>query len=186
MRMIDAAPKPRIWSFPQLGFLAIVLQIASASCVFAFQSFEEFTRSRNKLYNVEVKAIAEPVQAQPGDVLHLYLLVEISPGWHIYSLEEQGGDASLATRFRFDENPFQQGRPWQEPEPIITMDGALNRVVKIHKDAVQFSQEQFVPENLTPGNYSISGKIVFRACDNRICSLPRETDFKTHVRITAK
>ncbi len=186
MRMIDTTPKPRIRPFLQLGFLVIFIQFILTPGVFAFQSFEEFTQSKNKLYNVEVTAIAEPVQANSGEAFTVHLLVELSPGWHIYSLEEQGDDASLATRIYFEENPFQQGNPWKEPEPIITMDGALNKVVKIHKNAVQFSQEQWVPESLIPGNYSISGKIAFRACDNRICSLPRETNFQTHVQITAK
>lgn len=186
MRRMNTAPRRRIWPFPLLVFLAIALHVTLAPAVSAFQSFEEFTRSKNKLYNIEAKAIAEPVQARRGESFVLHLWVDVSPGWHIYSLEEQGDDATLATKIYFKENRFQGDQPWKEPEPTIALDGALDKVVKIHRNSVQFIQKQQIPESLTPGTYSISGKIVFRACDNRICSLPRETAFQTQVQVTAK
>jgi len=162
----------------------MIVQFSLVPSLPAFQTFEEFSRSRNKLYNAEVWAMAEPVRAHPGGSFLLYLSVRLSPGWHIYSLDEKGGEESLATEIRFEENDFRANGPWVEPEPVITLDGALNKVVKVHENAVQFSQEQSVPGNLKPGNYFISGKIVFRACDNKICALPKETRFQTEIQIT--
>jgi DsbC/DsbD-like thiol-disulfide interchange protein len=163
--------------------LIVAALIFRASSIFAFQSFEEFSRSRNNISSIDVTPSADPVEAKPGENFDLHLWVKLSQGWHIYSLEPQGKDESLATQIRFNENVFQTKNHWTEPEPIITLDGALDKVVKVHKDAVRFSRNLRVPSHLKPGTYSISGRIEFRACDNKICSLPREVGFKKNFRV---
>ena len=91
---------------------------------------------------------------------------------------------SLATQIRFEENVFQPEGEWMEPKPIITLDEALDQVVKVHEDSVRFHRNLIVPGDLKPGTFTISGKIEFRACDNKICSLPREVDFQTQLRVS--
>lgn len=166
-----------------LGVLMVAALICSASSISAFQSFEEFSRSKNNKYNIDVTLFTDPAEAKPGEDFDLHLRVKLSPGWHIYSLESQDKDETLATQIRLNENVFQAKGQWLEPKPTITLDGALNKVVKIHEDAVRFSRNLMVPGHLKPETYSISGNIEFRACDNKICTLPREVGFKTQIRI---
>jgi len=166
-----------------LSVLIVAALIFPASSTFAFQSFEEFSRSKNNISSINVTPSTDPVEAKPGENFDLHLWVKLSKGWHIYSLESQGKDETLATQIRFRENIFQTKGHWIEPEPIITLDGALDKVVKVHQDAVRFSRRLRVPSHLKPGTYSISGNIEFRACDNKICSLPREVGFQTKFRV---
>jgi DsbC/DsbD-like thiol-disulfide interchange protein len=168
-----------------LCLLAVIVAFLffSAASTFAFQSFEEFSRSKNNLSRINVTASTDPVEAKPGENFVMYLSVVLSEGWHIYSLEPQGKDESLATQIRFKENVFEMEGRWVEPEPIITLDGALDKVVKVHQKAVRFSRKLRVPSYLKPGMYSVSGDIEFRACDNKLCSLPKEIGFQTQLRI---
>ncbi len=165
------------------GWLVVGLAFSSSSA-FAFQSLEEFFRPRSKISPVNVTAIADPLLASPGKTFDLYLLVTLSKGWHIYSLEAVGQGESLATEIHFEENVFQATGKWKEPKPTIALDGALDKVVKVHTDSVRFRQNLAVPGDLSPGEYTISGRIEFRACDNKICTLPREAGFKTRFRVS--
>ena len=165
------------------SILLVAALIFLPPSVLAFQSFEDFTRSRNNIGNVSVTALTDPNLVKPGQTFDLHLSVKLSPGWHIYSLEAQSKGESLATQIRFEENVFQPEGEWMEPKPVITLDEALDQVVKVHEDSVQFHRNLIVPPDLKPGTFTISGKIEFRACDNKICSLPQKVDFQTQLRV---
>ena len=164
----------------------VVSLIFSSSSVLAFQSLEEFSRSRNKIGPVNVTAIADPTLVTPGKTFDLYLLVTLSKGWHIYSLKAQSQGESLATEIHFEENIFRATGKWMEPKPTIALDGALDKVVKVHTDSVRFRRNLAVPGDLSPGEYTISGRIEFRACDNKICTLPRQVGFNTRFRVSGE
>ena len=149
----------------------------------AFQSFEDFSRSKNIGSLLEVTTLTDPGRVQPGQDFDLHLDVRLREGWHIYSLQFQGNDETLATRIHFNENVFSAQGDWMEPQPAITLDGALNKVVKIHEDAVRFSRTLKVPNQFPSGTYPVSGSIEFRACDNKICSLPKEVGFQTRLQV---
>jgi len=166
------------------GILLVALWVCSPSPALAFQSFDDFSQSRNDTGSVKATALTDPVWAKPGEAFDLYLLVKLSQGWHIYSLEAQSKGESLATQIRFEENVFQPEGEWMEPKPIITLDEALGKVVKVHMDSVRFQRNLIVPGELKPGTYKISGKIEFRACDNKICSLPRSVGFQTQFHVS--
>jgi len=166
------------WRVPLVAALVL-----SSSSALAFQPFEDFSRSRNKIGNVNVTAITDPIWVKQGETFDLYLLVRLSPGWHIYSLEAQSKGESLSTQIHFEENVFQSTGEWMETKPAIILDEALGKVVKVHNDSVQFHRKLLVPGDLNPGMFTISGKIEFRACDNKICSLPRKVGFQTQLRV---
>ncbi len=166
------------------SILLVAALIFLPSAVLAFQSFEDFSRSRNDIGNVNVMALTDPILVKSGQAFDLHLLVKLSEGWHIYSLKAQNKGESLATQIHFEENVFQLEGEWMEPKPIITLDEALDEVVKVHEDSVRFHRNLIVPGDLKPGMFTISGKIEFRACDNKICSLPRKVDFQTQLRVS--
>ncbi len=161
----------------------VITLIFPTPSVFAFQSFEEFSRSRNNISHIDVTPSTDPVAAKPGENFDLHLRVKMSEGWHIYSLKSQGKDETLTTQIRFNKNIFPAQNHWLEPEPIITLDRAIDKVVKVHQGVVRFSRSLRVPSHLKPGTYTISGDIEFRSCDNKICSLPQKTGFQTQFRV---
>ncbi|VAX31509.1 hypothetical protein MNBD_NITROSPINAE05-1462 [hydrothermal vent metagenome] len=184
MFSIALLPKFRFFVLAGCRVLLVVSLVLLASKAFSFQSFEEFSYSKNKISPVNVTALTDPVIVNPGKDFELYLLINLAKGWHIYSLEEGSQGESLATVIHFEENIFKTAGKWMEPQPTITLDEALDKVVKVHKNSVRFHRNLIAPDNLSPGEYTISGRIEFRACDNTICTLPREVGFKTRFRVS--
>lgn len=110
--------------------------------------------------------------------------VLIEEGWHIYSLSPLKGSESLATQILMDENVFQDQEGWQEPEPSLIQDEAIEKMVKGHKGNVEFSKVYSVPVDVEAGKYPIKGRLVYRACDNKLCTLPQEFPFNVILQIT--
>ncbi|NIR53414.1 MAG: hypothetical protein GWM98_13130, partial [Nitrospinaceae bacterium] len=98
----------------------------------AFQSLDEFKRSQNSDYHIEVQAMIQPESVGAGDTFEFYVRVTLSEGWHIYSMEFQSAEENLATQIRIRDNVFLSRGPWVEPEPRIILDQALQKVVKTH------------------------------------------------------
>ncbi len=184
MLMTGPFQRPLFFAPVGWGVLFLAVLVFGSPSVFAFQSFEEFSRSKNQNGNVTVTALTDPIGVAPGEAFDLHLLVKLSEGWHIYALEAQSQNETLATQIRYEENAFQPKGKWVEPKPVIALDGALDKVVKVHRGSPQFRQNLIVPGDLKPGMYTISGNIEFRACDNKICSLPRKVGFQTQLRVS--
>ena len=85
-----------------------------------------------------------------------------------------------------DENDFREKSVWKEPKPVLIQDEAVGRIVNGHKGNVEFSITYLVPPKVRVDKHSISGKLIFRACDNQICTLPQELPFHTDILVTKK
>ena len=110
----------------------------------------------------------------------------IEEGWHIYSLSPLRGNELLATKILIDENPFQEQEGWREPESVLIQDEAIGEMVKGHKGNVEFSRTYSVPVDVEAGKYPIKGRLVYRACDNQVCTLPQEFPFNTTLQVSSK
>ena len=132
----------------------------------------------------KVKAIVDPENIKPGDLFTLYVKIELSEGWHIYSLHAKGVEKqSLGTQIFFNSDIFVAHGLWKEPNPEIAWDGALGRVVKTHQKIVEFSRRYSAVKLLSSGPHKIRGGIVFRACNNKVCNLPRRIPYETKINI---
>jgi DsbC/DsbD-like thiol-disulfide interchange protein len=176
------------WRFGGLSFLICMflpqLLLADEIPVKSFQ--EKFFQPRNETLGVEVVAVADPEQIKPGEKFQLRLRMTIPEGWHIYSLKLEGEDAALATAIRFEENIFPILGKWEETEPRMEMDEVLQKATKSHSRYAEFNVQQKIPKNTKPGTYPLAGTVVYHACDNKICTLPKELPFKTQVNVTAR
>jgi len=119
----------------------------------------------------------------PGNRFALYLSVKIQEGWHIYSLEPLHGNELLATKIILEENFLEKGGNWKESSISFIQDGAQEKLVKAHINIAEFHQEFSVPKNFAPGPYSLSGKFLYRACDNKLCTLPQTLPFITRFQV---
>ena len=114
----------------------------------------------------------------------MYVKIELSEGWHIYSLYTKGvEEQSLATKISLNSGMFVAHGLWEEPAPAIAWDGALERIVKTHQQVVEFRRWYSVVESLSSGSYQIRGDVVFRACNNKVCNLPKKIFYKTKINV---
>jgi hypothetical protein len=136
------------------------------------------------LIHFRVKAIVTPKNIKLGDRFVLYLKIELSEGWHIYSLHaKETEEPSMATQIILNSDIFIPLGFWEEPTPVMAWDGALERVVKTHQQVVEFGRSYSSIDSLVTGSYPVMGDIIFRACNNKVCNLPKKISFETKIDI---
>jgi DsbC/DsbD-like thiol-disulfide interchange protein len=178
--------KPHRAFYRSIGPAFIFILTGMTGTTRAFQQFDSPFVHQQASHNVKILAISDFSQAKPGESFNLYVRIELEKGWHIYSLEAQEGGESLATTIRTQENLFLGQGKWYEPNPEIILDRALDKVVKTHRGGVEFRRTYLVNADLRPGVYPIKGIIRFRACDNKVCTLPKEIQFNTKMRVVSE
>ena len=145
-----------------------------------------FDRLQAALPQIKINVLTNKSVVFPDEKFMFYMSVLIEEGWHIYSLSPLKGSELLATQILIDENVFQEQKGWREPEPVLIQDEAVGKMVKGHKGNVEFSRTYNVPVDIEAGKYPLKGKLVYRACDNQICTLPQEFPFNTTLQVSRK
>jgi len=160
-------------------FLFVVM--FTASTVEAIPLFQKFEKNSD-LIHFKLKAIVDPERIKLGGRFTLYVKIELSEGWHIYSLYTKGVEGQpLATKIFLNSGMFIPHGLWEEPTPVMAWDGALERVVKTHQQVVEFRRWYSPVESLGSGSYQVRGDVVFRACNNKVCNLPKKISYETKI-----
>ncbi|MBT3515521.1 MAG: hypothetical protein HN474_09430 [Nitrospina sp.] len=146
--------------------------------------FSQEFKKDSDLINLKVKSIVDPENIKPGDRFVLYITIELSEGWHIYSLyTEEFEKQPLATKIFLNSDIFVPNGLWEETPYVMEWDGALGKVVKTHQKVVEFQRWYSSIDSLSSGSYKLKGDIIFRACNNKICNLPKKISYETKVNI---
>jgi DsbC/DsbD-like thiol-disulfide interchange protein len=134
---------------------------------------------------IKLNVMTDEDLVHPGGRFELYLSVEIEEGWHIYSLKPLEGNELLATRIILDDNVFESIDSWQESSTHLIQDDAQAKLVKGHTHTAVFHNSFYVPQNFKPGNYFLNGKLLYKACDNNLCTLPQSLPFTNRIQVVA-
>lgn len=174
------------WNFPSqlllLGCVWMSVCLGAGSFALGFESFEQFEKSKKEQsLPIRVDALPGKDKVRPGESFLLYVVAVLDQGWHLYSLEKQTEDETVATRIDLETTEFPPEGGWRETPPQLIRDEVMQKTMKVHSGRVEFSQKLSVPEGLQPGMYPLTGTLRFRTCDNRICTLPQQVRFQTHV-----
>ena len=174
--------KPTKW----VNFLLLGVIFFSSSNSSATSPFQGFKNDLSPSNNIKIVAIADPERINPKGRFVLHIKIEVKRGWHIYSLNAKGDEGeSLATRINLKSDLLVPQGPWREPTPTIEWDGALEKVVKTHKQTVEFHR-WYRAESLNTGSYRVKGSVVLRACNNKICNLPSEIFFYADIELLSE
>ena len=167
------------------GFLLLSGVLGTGSPGYGFESFEKFEQSKKQSLALRLEAMPGKDRVHSGETFRLYVVAILEKGWHLYSLEKQSEDETIATRIELETSAFHPQGGWRETPPKLVRDEIMQKVMKIHSGRVEFTHLLSVPEGLPPGVYPLSGILHFRICDNRICTLPRQMPFQTRVIVKA-
>ena len=162
-----------------LGLLCVCL--ISGSPGYAFDSYKKFKESKKQSTALQLEAMPDKEKVEPGEVFWLHLVAFLDEGWHMYSIEKQSNDETVATRIELATREFPSKGHWQETPPKLVRDEVMGKIMKTHSGRAEFTRLFSVPEGLKPGVYPVSGTLHFRSCDNRICTLPQAMKFQTRV-----
>jgi len=134
---------------------------------------------------LKISTVTDRDPVYPGDRFKLYLSVQIEEGWHIYSLQPLDGNELLATQIILKDNIFESQKRWQESPTRLIQDGAQEKLVRGHVGTAEFHNSFRVPKKIKSGNSSIKGELLYRACDNNLCTLPQSLAFSSQIHINA-
>jgi hypothetical protein len=167
-------------------FIILFIIFSSSFPLFAKSPFDQLENS-NPLYTpIKISALTNKSVVFPGDEFKFYLSIIVKTSWHIYSLSPLEGNEFLKTQIFIDENVFRKKGAWKESKSVLIQDGAVGRMVNGHKGNVEFSRTYLVPAEVEVDKHSINGKLIFRACDNHICTLPQELPFHASILVANK
>ncbi len=165
--------------------LSVLPLLISASPAVGFDWRVAAPESTERVAGVKVEAFSDQEVLRPDDRFQLNLVVSLDEGWHIYSIDSQD-DPTLPTRIALETHLVNSGEVWEESAPTIVKDKILNRMVKVHQGRAEFKKAYVVPGNLSPGYHPVRGILTFRACDNRVCTMPQKVKFNTLIQVVAK
>jgi Thiol:disulfide interchange protein DsbD, N-terminal len=171
--------------FSAFVFLPVFLLLAFASSGYGFDSYQQFEKSKKQYVALRLEAMPDKEKVHPGETFWLHLVTFLDKGWHMYSVEKQSDDKTVATRIELEAVVFDPKGNWQESPPKLVRDEVMEKIMKTHSGRVEFTLQFSVPNGLKPGAYPLSGTLHFRTCDNRICTLPQEMKFQTRVIVEA-
>ncbi len=160
--------------------------LSGAESAERYAPFQKFLESKLEDSRLSISVATEPAALKAGAEFTLHLRVVIAEGWHIYSMYLADLDAPLSTRIRLEPGPFSRRGKWKESLPGLLKDDAIEKAVKSHVGGAEFSLTLYAPEDLKSGNYPLKGILVYRACDNKVCTAPREAGFRARLRVTEK
>jgi len=167
-----------------LGLFCVCLVTGSPG--YGFDSYQKFEKSKKLHRPLQLEAMPDKGKVRPGETFWLHLVTSLEEGWHMYSMEKQSDDETVATRIELEALVFDPGGDWKEMQPKLVRDDVMEKIMKIHTGRVEFTHLFSVPKGLKPGTYPLSGTLHFRTCDNRVCTLPQEVMFKTRVIVIEK
>jgi hypothetical protein len=132
---------------------------------------------------LKLNVVTDQDPVYSGGRFTLYISVQIEEGWHIYSLRPLDGNGLLATRITLQEGTFETTGEWKESSTHLIQDDAQEKMVKGHSVTAEFQKNFQVPQDSDSGIHSIEGKLIYRACDNKLCTLPQSLPFITWLQV---
>ena len=167
-------------------FIILFIVFSSSLPLLAKSPFDQLENANLLHLPIKISALTNKSVVSPGDEFKFYLSIIVKTGWHIYSLSPLEGNEFLRTQIFINENVFRKKGAWKESKPVLIQDGAVGRMVNGHKGNVEFSRTYLVPAEVEVDKHSINGKLIFRACDNNICTLPQELPFHSSILVANK
>ena len=149
----------------------------------AFQSPEDFKKAPSPNSSIKIIALTDPSVLKEGKAFNLFVRIQVESGWHIYAMNLAEEDQRLATRVVLEGDWLEPQGPWVETPPKLVFDGALNKGILIHSKTAQFHRTHRIAGSLAKGSHPIIGALWVRACNNRICTMPKKLDFSTSIQV---
>ena len=105
-----------------LGLLCVCLIVGSSG--HAFDSYQKFEKSKKQNLPLQLEAMSDKEKVLPGETFWLHLVAFLDEDWHMYSIEKQSEDETVATRIDLKAPAFIPQGDWQEGTTILEPAGS--------------------------------------------------------------
>jgi len=132
---------------------------------------------------VQWRARTQPERVAPGDSLWLRLEATIAEGWKVYALDSP--PPSRGVRVRLDTLPagMKQAGPPHQQTPLENYDPYFQTVVRYFLNQASLAVPLVVTPDATPGTYTLSARVEFMTCNDRVCLPPTTVPVEATVQI---
>jgi thiol:disulfide interchange protein DsbD len=121
--------------------------------------------------------------ALPGDEIQVALQLDIEKGWHI-NAHKPLETSLIPTEVLLDPHPYLRLEGIRYPTPQRKRFTFIQEEMAVYEGRVLILMNLTVSAEAPPGEFRISGKVKYQACDDRSCLLPMETAFSVPMPIT--
>lgn len=163
-----------------IGFLFCLINPSSVGAIdLEFDSFESDKKIDSDLFQpLDIIIELSTIKVNKDLITTLYIYGRIHPGYHIYSVINQGEDSPNPTKITVEQEFLVSVSEIKETPPVLIMDESFEKPLRVHKNEFQFEQRFQLSRPQKNGKYQISGFILYQYCTDKICSLPLRKRFK--------
>jgi DsbC/DsbD-like thiol-disulfide interchange protein len=177
------------------NFYTVVILAIVASAIFAAAAIARADSVMDKLgapsdgksamvRGGDVQAVIKPAvtQARAGQDIKVSADFTIASGWHIYG--KPISTDYVPTTITFD-NSVVAKQSIDFPKPEMMKFEALGQTLPVYKGSMHAGGDVKLRPDLKPGEYKLTGKVVFQECSDTICKMPLSLPFAIPITIAS-
>jgi thiol:disulfide interchange protein DsbD len=113
----------------------------------------------------------------PGEKIKAALAIEAIPGWHIHG-NDPGDEFLIPTKIVIEDNEHIEATQIFYPEPLKQKYSYADSELLVYEGKTFFGILLQPAANLPPGEYQVTGKFSYQACDDTSCLPPKKIEFE--------
>ncbi len=155
------------------------MRIFAAVCVWMVLQSSAALAQNEASFGVTV----EPKAARVGEAVAVWIDVDLSDDWHIYSATTPPG-GPYPTEIALSGEAFRQVGAVIQPKPIVEYDPNFEMNVEYYHPKVRFGVRAEVGEGM-PGERVLTGEVIYMLCNATQCLPPNTYTFEIPVMVEA-
>ncbi len=132
---------------------------------------------------VQWRARPQPERVAPGDSLWLRLEATIAEGWKVYALDSPPPTRGVRVRLDALSADIRQVGPPHQQTPLEGYDPFFQKVVRYFLNQAALAVPLVVAPDAAPGVRTLTARVEFTTCNDRVCLPPTEVPVEATVRI---
>ena len=131
---------------------------------------------------VEAHAFLETDGAHPGEAVRGAVVAKIAPGFHIND-HKPSHDYLIPTELKIDSNPQMQVGDIDYPRGKALKFEFDDTKLSVYEGTIVVSAKIKIAAKIQPGNYPLTGKFAYQACNDRACFPPTSVPVELTVKV---
>ncbi len=129
-------------------------------------------------------AAGQPVQARPGQTIHVPVLVEVLRGYHV-NTDKPTFDYLIPTKLQWETKEWKLAGITYPPGQKKKFGFAPEKPLDIYEGTLEIRSKFAVPRTAAAGKTTLRGSLRYQACDDSACYPPATLPVEVPVEIAA-
>ncbi len=134
--------------------------------------------------NATIKGrLLDPV-VKAGETATIEITAKMESGWHIYGFERSKRPETIAQPTIIF---FEKTTGWNVSQPVASSEAEEHTVAgelqMYHEDSVTWTVALTPEQEIVPGKFNLSGKLLYQVCCDKGCDMPTVVDFNIPIAV---